>query len=46
LNWIPVVEAAFEDNTTVTLAVGAAHLPGEFGVLTLLEDKGWAISRN
>ncbi len=46
LNWIPVVEAAFEDNDTVTLAVGAAHLPGDFGVLNLLEDKGWAITRN
>ena len=46
LDWIPVIEAAFEDHNTVTLAAGAAHLPGEFGVLKLLEHKGWAISRD
>jgi uncharacterized protein YbaP (TraB family) len=27
----------------IVIAVGAAHLPGEFGVLKLLENEGWTI---
>jgi len=43
-NWIPVIEAASADHDRIVVAVGAAHLPGEIGVLRLLEREGWAIS--
>ncbi len=28
----------------IVVAVGAAHLPGEGGILRLMEDAGWAIA--
>lgn len=43
-NWIPVIEAASMDHDRIVVAVGAAHLPGEVGVLRLLEREGWTIS--
>ncbi len=43
-NWIPVIEAASADHDRMVVAVGAAHLPGEIGVLRLLEREGWTIS--
>jgi len=42
LNWIPVIEANLQRKTVV--AAGAAHLMGDYGVLRLLENEGWAIS--
>lgn len=45
--WIPVIEtaaaegAAMEGETVV--AFGALHLPGEKGVLNLLEQNGWSL---
>ncbi len=42
--WVPVIEAAAADHPVVVVAVGAAHLPGEAGVLRLLEGAGWTVA--
>ena len=44
-NWIPVILEAAQANDDIVLAVGAAHLIGESGVLRLLENDGWSLSR-
>jgi uncharacterized protein YbaP (TraB family) len=44
-NWIPVITQATETNDDIVIAVGAAHLIGERGILRLLENEGWAITR-
>ena len=41
--WIPVIEAAAE-NGPVVVAFGALHLPGEFGIPSLLQQQGWTLS--
>ena len=41
--WIPVIEEAAANGKTLAL-FGAAHLPGEYGVLNLLAQNGWAIT--
>lgn len=45
--WVPQLEAAAEAAATegkgVVVAVGLLHLPGEAGVLALLEHAGWSI---
>ena len=46
LNWMPVIKEAANSNDVITLAVGAAHLPGTRGVLNLLAQDGWSITRN
>ncbi|WBU54326.1 TraB/GumN family protein [Paracoccus sp. SCSIO 75233] len=38
-------EAAATEGKAVVAAFGALHLPGENGVLSLLEQQGWTISR-
>jgi uncharacterized protein YbaP (TraB family) len=43
--WIPVIEAAAAEHGRVMVAAGAAHLPGEAGVLALLQERGWTITR-
>lgn len=43
--WIPEIEAAARAERSVLVAVGAAHLPGERGVLALLEEAGWSVRR-
>jgi uncharacterized protein YbaP (TraB family) len=43
--WIPVIDAAVTGHQNAVVAVGAAHLPGESGILNLLEQDGWTISR-
>jgi uncharacterized protein YbaP (TraB family) len=43
-NWIPVIEAAALKHDRIVVAIGAAHLPGEVGVLRLLEREGWMIN--
>jgi uncharacterized protein YbaP (TraB family) len=42
--WVPVIEEATAENDRVMVAAGAAHLPGENGVLALLEERGWTIT--
>lgn len=42
--WIPVIEAAAAKGA-VLVAFGALHLPGEEGVLNLLAQDGWVITR-
>ncbi|MCF6365833.1 MAG: TraB/GumN family protein [Bacteroidales bacterium] len=42
-NWIPVMEKQMKKNS-IFVAVGAAHLPGETGVLNLLRNKGYTIT--
>ncbi len=42
LNWMPVIAENLRPNTVV--AVGAAHLMGEMGILRLLENDGWVIT--
>jgi uncharacterized protein YbaP (TraB family) len=44
-NWIPVINQATETNNDIVVAVGAAHLIGNEGILRLLENEGWAITR-
>jgi uncharacterized protein YbaP (TraB family) len=41
-NWIPVIEDQIKLNKTF-IAVGAAHLPGENGVINLLQKKGYTL---
>ncbi|MCO4848142.1 MAG: TraB/GumN family protein [Yoonia sp.] len=43
--WIHVINAATDQHDSIVIAVGAAHLPGDQGVLKLLENGGWNISR-
>ena len=44
-NWIPIIEQAAVDHDKIVIAVGAAHLPGENGVIKLLEQSGWTVAR-
>ncbi|MBD3765061.1 MAG: TraB/GumN family protein [Rhodobacterales bacterium] len=41
--WVPVIEAAAATGPVVA-AFGALHLPGEAGVLALLQRNGWTIT--
>ncbi|RYG92996.1 TraB/GumN family protein [Loktanella sp. IMCC34160] len=44
--WIPVIEtAASATDGPVFIAFGAAHLPGDTGVLSLLQANGWTLTR-
>jgi len=43
LNWLPAIEAMFQEDGTEFVLVGAAHLVGRDGLLSLLEDKGYEI---
>lgn len=42
-NWIPVIEAAKGDR--IVVAAGALHLPGEAGLLNLLQQEGYRLER-
>lgn len=44
-NWIPVIADATTTNDDIVVAVGAAHLIGEEGILQLLENEGWTLTR-
>jgi uncharacterized protein YbaP (TraB family) len=42
--WVPVIEAAAAAHGRVMVAAGAAHLPGDTGVLALLAARGWTVT--
>ncbi len=42
--WIDVI-ATHKDKGTILIAVGAAHLPGDQGVLNLLAQQGYSLTR-
>jgi uncharacterized protein YbaP (TraB family) len=42
-NWIPVIRSQIERGATF-IAVGAGHLPGEEGVISLLRKAGYTVS--
>ncbi|MDP5362384.1 MAG: TraB/GumN family protein [Paracoccaceae bacterium] len=44
-NWIPVITDAAQTHDNIVIAVGAAHLIGDQGILRLLENEGWTITR-
>ena len=43
-DWMPVIAETMAQADRAVIAVGAAHLPGEVGVLRLLEAEGWTIT--
>lgn len=44
-NWMPQIEAMFEEPGTEFVLVGAAHLIGEHGLLAMLSASGYEVSR-
>ncbi|MGB4248866.1 MAG: TraB/GumN family protein [Pseudohongiellaceae bacterium] len=44
-NWMPLIENMFSEEGTEFVLVGAAHLVGDDGLLSLLEKKGYEIAR-
>ena len=44
-DWIPVILDAVSDHALVVAAFGAAHLPGQDGVLALLAAEGFTLER-
>ncbi len=43
--WLPVITEATIAHDDIVVAVGAAHLIGDQGILQLLENDGWTIAR-
>lgn len=44
LAWMPVINAAVAQHDNIMIAVGAAHLPDENGIVTLLAADGWTVT--
>ncbi|MEN0653449.1 MULTISPECIES: TraB/GumN family protein [Hyphobacterium] len=44
-HWADVVEDMMAGSGTVFIAVGAGHLPGEGGLIDLLEDRGFTVTQ-
>ena len=42
--WMPVIEAAAQTHDRIIVAVGAAHLQGDAGLLNLLTRDGWDVA--
>jgi len=45
INWMDVILSAAEETDNIVVAVGAAHLSGEKGILYLLEQSGYTLTR-
>lgn len=43
-DWLPPIETAARNNHRIAIAVGAAHLPGDHGLLNLLATSGWTVT--
>lgn len=43
--WMPVITQATRSHDKIVIAVGAAHLPGDLGLLNLLASQGWTLTR-
>lgn len=41
-NWIPIINSAIIQETSM-IAVGAGHLPGEYGLIHLLRQEGYTV---
>ena len=44
-DWVPQIQELLDGEGTVFVAVGAAHLSGENGVVELLRDSGIIVER-
>ena len=44
-NWLPIIEQMFKEDGNEFVLVGAAHLVGEDGLLSLLEAKGYQVEQ-
>jgi len=44
-NWVPLVEDILDGSGTAFIAVGAAHLPGEQGLVSLMREEGYTVTR-
>ena len=44
-NWMPKLEALFTRSGRAFVVVGAAHLVGPDGLLTMLKSKGYTIEQ-
>lgn len=44
-DWLPVITQAAATHKTIFVGAGAAHLPGDDGLLSLLAADGWTITR-
>ncbi|MBT8147924.1 MAG: TraB/GumN family protein [Gammaproteobacteria bacterium] len=44
-NWLPIIERMFSEGGNEFVLVGAAHLVGEDGLLSLLEAKGYQVEQ-
>ncbi|WP_375254398.1 TraB/GumN family protein [Yoonia sp.] len=44
-NWFEVIKEATASNDDIFIAIGAAHLIGDAGILQLLENDGWTVTQ-
>ena len=44
-NWVPLVEDILDGSGSAFIAVGAAHLPGERGLVALMRAEGYTVTR-
>ena len=44
LNWMPEIKGYLESNADAFIVVGAAHLPGDWGLLNLLAAEGFELT--
>ena len=44
-NWLPIIERMFHEDGNEFVLVGAAHLVGEDGLLSLLEARGYQVEK-